>query len=354
MTRKSAGEKMSRRRCAQIVCAMLLFVGFAFARVRAGGAQAAGNSSTASANQTAGRTIAITIDDLPGAEPGTDHAVGDLRELERINRAIPAILKANHVPAVGFVNEWKLQISGERDARAALLQRWLDAGLTLGNHTYSHPDFQTTPLDQFEDDTIRGEVVSQALMTERGLTVKFFRHPFLNTGPTPEAKAAFEEFLKARGLTVAPVTLDSQDWQFNDVLGLAVQKKDKHLAAKIKNEYLAYADRDFDYFEGMSRQLFGREIPQVLLMHDSALNAEMLDEYLQKIERRGYRFISLEEALADPAYATPDRYIGPEGISWLNRWRLAFGKDPDYQHNPDPPRWVIGMSKEFREAHAKQ
>lgn len=353
MPRKIGGETLLQTPAGQIAYAILLLVTFAFARVRTGEAQAVENSSFAPARQATTRTIAITVDDLPGAEPGTDHAVSDLKELERINRAIPATLKGHHVPGAGFVNEWKLQVSGERDARAALLKSWLDAGMTLGNHTYSHPDFQTTPLAQFEDDTIRGEVVSQVLMNERGLTVKFFRHPFLNTGPTQEAKTAFENFLKERGLTVAPVTLDSQDWVFNDVLGLADQNRDEQLATKAKSEYLAYADRAFDYFEGMSLQLFGREIPQVLLMHDSALNAEMLNSYLQKIEKRGYRFVSLEEALADPAYATPDRYIGPEGISWLNRWRIAFGQDPDYQHNPDPPKWVMQMSKEFREAHEK-
>jgi len=330
-----------RRLSAPIVpalCLSVLLLGMAHARVPAQGTP---------------RMIVITIDDLPGAEPGTDHAVSDLKELERINRAIPAILKAHHVPAIGFVNGWKLEITGQRDGRAALLESWLDAGMTLGNHTYSHPDFQTTQLAQFEDDTIRGEAEIQALMSERGMKLKYFRHPFLNTGPTLEAKTAFEEFLKARGIIAAPVTLDSQDWMFNDVLGLAVRNKDDGLAAKAKAEYLAYADVAFDYFEAMSRQIFGREIPQVVLMHDSALNTEMLDAYLQKIEKRGYRFVSLDEALADPAYSTPDRYVGPEGISWLNRWRLAFGMEPDYQHNPDPPKWVMQTSKDFREAHMK-
>jgi peptidoglycan/xylan/chitin deacetylase (PgdA/CDA1 family) len=299
------------------------------------------------------RTIVITVDDLPGAEPGTDHAIGELKELQKINRAIPAILKAHHVPAIGFVNEWKLQIPGERDARVALLEDWLDAGLTLGNHTYTHPDFQKTPLPQFEDETIRGEVVTPTLLIARGQTEKYFRHPFLDTGPTPEAKAAFEAFLKERGYQVAPVTLDCGDWMFNDVLGQANEKKDKKLAAKAKKDYFAYADTVFGYFEGMSQELFGREIPQVLLLHDSELNVETLDALLMKIEQRGYRFISLDEALADPAYSTPDQYIGGEGISWLNRWKIAFGKSPDYQRNPEPPKWVIQMSDEFRKAHSQ-
>lgn len=299
------------------------------------------------------RTIVITVDDLPGAEPGTDHANGDLKELQKINRTIPAILKAHHVPAIGFVNEWKLQIAGERDARVALLQDWLDAGLTLGNHTYTHPDFQKTPLPQFEDETIRGEVVTRTLLAARGQTEKYFRHPFLDTGPTPEVKAAFEAFLKERGYQIAPITLDCGDWMFNDILGEANEKKDKKLATKAKKDYFAYVDTVFSYFEGMSQDLFGRDIPQILLLHDSELNVETLDALLAKIEQRGYRFVSLEEALADPAYSTPDQYIGPDGISWLNRWKIAFGKPPDYQHNPDPPKWVIQMSDEFRKAHSQ-
>ncbi|MGH9744685.1 MAG: polysaccharide deacetylase family protein [Candidatus Acidiferrales bacterium] len=304
--------------------------------------------------QSPQRTVAITIDDLPGAEPGTDHAFGSLKELEKINHAIPAALKSRHVPAIGFVNEWKLQVPRERDARAALLQMWLDAGLTLGNHTYTHVDFQTTPLDRYEDETIRGEVVTRALMSEAGLTEKYFRHPFLNTGPTAEAKAAFEAFLKQRGYTVAPVTVDVADYMFNDILGAAAEKKDEKLAAKAKKEYLEYVDTAFDYEEKASRDLFQREIPQILLIHDSDLNAEVLDSLLAQLEKRGYKFISLDEALADPAYATPDLFIGPVGISWLNRWRLSFGLKSDYEKAPDPPKWVIQKFEEIRSSHSKK
>jgi peptidoglycan-N-acetylglucosamine deacetylase len=308
----------------------------------------------AAAQAASQRMLVVTVDDLPGAEPGTDHATSNLKELQRINRTIPAILKAHQVPAIGFVNEWKLQVPGERDARAALLVDWLDAGLTLGNHTYAHPDFQVTPLPQFEDETIRGEVVTRALMSARGQTEKYFRHPFLDTGPTPEAKAAFDAFLKERGYEVAPVTFDCADWMFNDILGRAIEKKDKTLEEKTKLEYLEYMETVFRYFEGVTQNLFGRDIPQILLLHDSELNTETLDALLSRIQDRGYIFVSLDQALADPAYSTPDKYIGPEGISWLNRWRLAFGQAPDAEHNPDPPKWVMQMSGEIRKAHSQK
>ena len=97
------------------------------------------------------RKVAITFDDLPGAVPVTPNAPGELRQLKRYNHAIPAVLKAHHAPAIGFVNEQKLQVAGERDARVALLQRWIDGGFELGNHTYSHANFNQVALQEMED-----------------------------------------------------------------------------------------------------------------------------------------------------------------------------------------------------------
>ncbi|HVH73104.1 MAG TPA: polysaccharide deacetylase family protein, partial [Candidatus Dormibacteraeota bacterium] len=259
----------------------------------------------------------------------------------------------HHAPAIGFVNEWKLQVAGERDARVALLEAWLDAGLTLGNHTYSHPSLNAIPLEQYEDETIRGEVVTRALMKAVGQEEKYFRYPFLVTGPTVEVKADFEAFLKERGYRAAPVTVDNDDWVFNDALGTALEKSDAELAVRIRKAYLNYMNGAFDYYEGISRSLFHREIPQVLLIHDSELTAECLDELLTNLERRGYRFITLDEALVDLAYGTPDLFVGPQGFSYLIRWKLAFGQKADWENEPDPPAWVLKMSKELRQAKRK-
>lgn len=316
-------------------------------------AAAAAAPTTTQAQQTSAKTVAVTVDDLPGQVPGTGQSQGALKDFQKINAAVPPILKVHHAPAIGFVNEWKLQVAGERDARVALLQAWLDAGLTLGNHTYSHPSLNTVPLAQYEDETIRGEVVTRALMKAAGHEEKYFRYPFLMTGPTAEVKAAFEAFLKERAYKNAPVTVDNDDWVFNDALGTALEKGDAELAARIKKAYLDYIDSAFTYYEEISRSLFHREIPQVLLIHDSELTAECLDELLTSLERRGYRFITLDEALADPAYATPDNFIGRQGFSYLIRWKLAFGQKADWENEPDPPAWVQKMSTELRQAKRK-
>ncbi len=65
-------------------------------------------------------------------------------------------LAEHGIVATGFVNEGKLAVAGEWNARAAILEAWLDAGHDLGNHTYSHPSLYTTPLADFETDVVRG------------------------------------------------------------------------------------------------------------------------------------------------------------------------------------------------------
>lgn len=310
----------------------------------------AANSSNAQQGEQ--HEVCITVDDLPGALPGNDFAYGDLKELQKINHGIPGVLRAHHAWAIGFVNERKLQVQGERDARAGLLQMWLNDGLTLGNHTYSHPDFSTTPLQQYEDETIRGEVVTSALLTAAGQKEQYFRHPYLNTGMSLDVKTAFEAFLKERGYTIAPVTIEDADYVFNDALAHATETKDKKLAAKAKKEYLEYVDTVFNYGESESAKLFERQIPQILLIHDNELNVECLDALLTKLEKRGYTFISLEQAMSDPAYATPDRWVGT-GVLWMERWKLAMGLKPEPEKGPDPPKWAEDIFDQMRKERQK-
>jgi peptidoglycan/xylan/chitin deacetylase (PgdA/CDA1 family) len=298
------------------------------------------------------KTLVVTVDDLPGALPGNDYAVGDLKVLQKINRGIPATIKAHHAWAVGFVNERKLQVWGERDARAELLQMWLDNGLTLGNHTYEHISFNSTTLQKFEDETIRGEVVTRVLMKNAGQTEKYFRHPYLNTGATAADKAGFEQFLKDRNYIIAPVTIEDGDYAFNDVLSYAREKKDKRLEARAKQAYLDYVDQVFDYFEKVAMTDFNRPIPQVFLVHDNEINLELLDAVLTKLERRGYKFISLDQALADPAYATPDLYVG-EGMSWLDKWKIALNLKLEKDKGPELPDWTQKIFDQMRKEQQK-
>jgi len=151
------------------------------------------------------REIAITFDDLPIAW----RAAARHRLEPRAHRQAAAPIGEHHGPTIGFVNEGTLAGGAVDPDRVALLRRWLDAGLELGTHTYSHADFHTTPRGDFEADVIKGEATTRRLMEERGGTLRFFRHPFLHTGRNLAVRAELERFLASRGYRIAPVTIET-------------------------------------------------------------------------------------------------------------------------------------------------
>ena len=157
-------------------------------------------------------------------------------------------------------------------------------------------------------------------MKARGPYQLYFRHPMTHTGDTPEKKAAIEQFLAARGYKVTPHTIENSDFIFNVPYAQARHQNDLALAKRLRDAYLDFSMAATQFAENISPQMFGREIPQILLIHANDLNAEALDELLTRCEARGYRFVSLDQAMADPAYQTRDTWVGKMGPTWFMRW----------------------------------
>lgn len=281
------------------------------------------------------RQVVVTVDDLP-AIAQRDRSV---ETYERITEGLLRQFAEHGVPAIGFVNEEKLLTDGRVDARrVATLRRWVDAGLELGNHSYSHIDFHTTPVDAFIADVARGDSVTRRVMQAAGRQPRFFRHPFLHAGRSMEDRRRFETFLAERGYRVAPVTIDNHDYLFAAAYDLA---PDAATRGRVADEYIRYMEAVTAYYEQQSAALLGREIPQVLLLHANNLNAEHFGRLAEMYRRRGYAFVPLEQALRDPAYASEDTYTGPAGLTWLHRWALTQGKrGAFFAGEPEVPEWV--------------
>lgn len=302
-----------------------------------GAAMPAGGEAAAEPSR---RSLAVTIDDLPAPPAGV--VSNEPAALAAMTAKLLAALAEHRVPAVGFVNEGKLVVEGEGEAgvaaRTAVLRQWTDAGLELGNHTYSHRSLNRLPLEEFQADLIRGEPVTRGLLAEKGGTLRYFRHPFLQVGLELPKRRAFETFLAGKGYTIAPVTIDNDEYVFAFVYADALRRGDRALADRVADAYLAYMDGVFAFFEQVSQRLLGREPAQILLLHANALNADHFGALAQRIEKRGYRYATLEEVLRDPAYARADDYVGAWGISWLHHWEVTAGlpRSP----SPDPPAWI--------------
>jgi peptidoglycan/xylan/chitin deacetylase (PgdA/CDA1 family) len=294
------------------------------------------------------RQVAVTFDDLPG--PPASLVSNEIPALEENTRRLLAAFRKYRVPVVGFVNEGKLHVEDETprdiEARTAVLAMWLDAGLELGNHTYSHHSLNTTPLEEFQADVVRGEEVTRRLLAQRGSTLRYFRHPFLQVGLDLDKRRAFETFLTERGYQVAPVTIDNDEYMYAAVYADALRRGDRSSARKVGQDYLRYMDSVVSFAEDVSTRLTGREIPQILLLHANALNADHFASLARSLRRRGYQFVTLEQALGDAVYDLPDTYVGRWGISWLHHWEMTAGRKRS--PSPDPPVWLTDAYEALR------
>jgi peptidoglycan/xylan/chitin deacetylase (PgdA/CDA1 family) len=261
---------------------------------------------------------------------------------------ILAALDRAAAPAAGFANASRGCGVPFAELLDPVLVAWLDAGHELGNHTWSHPDLERTPLGTYLDDVRRGAAPVDSLLRLRGRRLVWFRHPFLHAGDAPAKKQGLASYLEANGWRVAPVTVDNQEWVYAYVYNAALERGDSALARRAADAYLDHIDDAFAYFEARSREVLGREIAQVLLLHANRLNADLLDALLARLRARGYRFVDLEEALVDPAYAVADPYLGRGGPSWIERW--SSGRGGVARQGPREHPWVAESYDRLRRA----
>jgi peptidoglycan/xylan/chitin deacetylase (PgdA/CDA1 family) len=278
--------------------------------------------------------IALTFDDLPALTLLSSQAYVDYA-----NDMILRGLKKHHWPAIGFVNESKLD-EGDRTRQIANLRKWRDAGMSLGNHTFSHESPNTIGAQAYVDDIARGEAVTRPLLAERRQTLKWFRHPYLETGLPLAEKRMIDDWLKAHGYRIAPVTMEASDWMFADIYDDAIARHDTARAERTKAEYLKYTDKMVGWYKRSAQQLLGRQIPYVILLHVTRLNADSMDDLAAILARHELRPVTLEAAMKDPAYEIRDSYVGPDGIEWQERWSMTLHRDLPWNDFADPPKKI--------------
>ncbi|WP_375392535.1 polysaccharide deacetylase family protein [uncultured Sphingomonas sp.] len=288
------------------------------------------------------RSVAVTVDDLP-----LFGAYAPPAEAERITSDLLRGFRRNHWRVTGFVNEGQLE-GPDREERIGLLQRWLDAGEDLGNHTYSHLSLTSTPVDDYIADVVRGESVTKVLLARRGRRERWFRHPYLETGPTLAIRDRFERWLKDHGYRVAPASMENSDWQFADAYDAAVAMGDATTALRVRATYLDFTRRTVAWYRSAGRGLLGREPAFVLLLHASRLNAASVDELAAILRANRLKVVPLDRAMKDAAYTIPDRYAGPDGDEWLIRWANTLHHDLPYDTLPQVPAAIARSAPDAR------
>lgn len=220
-------------------------------------------------SQETPQDIVLTIDDLP--------FVGEAVNLH-LNMIID-VLKKYNIPATGFV------IAGNvHHENWPVLQKFKDAGFGIGNHTLSHVNAQNLSAANYINEIAKADKILAPVLTNP----KFFRYPYLITGEGAK-KSKIQAYLAANHYRIAPITIDSKDFIFNQLLLSVPEKERRNFLLFLKPCYI-----NFIWQQTLqSRLSHPTGHTPILLIHSNLLNAYTLTDIIELFQKNGYKFVSL-------------------------------------------------------------
>ena len=277
--------------------------------------------------------------------PPLDRTDNPMKDGEATMRRLIHSLKKYDVPATGFLQGGMIS-DGEKllPGRSEIARMWIDAGFEVGLGGFRHIWLYNTPVDDYIANIEKNERVAKRLLGDMGLPPRYFSYPYLNTGKSAEDRAKVEAWLSSRGYTSVKYTFDNSEWMYSYAYDMARNAHDANAMKEIRASYLTYMSKMFDHYEAYSLEMFGRDIPQTLVLTPSGLTADTADEFFEMAKKRGYEFVSINEAQQDPAYKTKENFYREAGISWFERWTLAKGEK--LRVEPDVDQGILAIWNE--------
>jgi peptidoglycan/xylan/chitin deacetylase (PgdA/CDA1 family) len=249
--------------------------------------------------------IAITFDD-PKTERGANLRWQDL------NDRVLGALSRHKIKSILFVCGMRV----DSGAGNELIAAWDRRGHLIGNHTYSHLNFDTVKLADFETDVLKNE----PLVTSRANFARLFRYPFFKEGDTAGKRDGMRSFLRERGYRIGRATIDASDWAINARLERRVAETPTADLGGYRNFFLQHIWERTQFYHSLAQRVWALPVRHTLLLHHSALNALFLDDLIAMFVAKGWRPVDAGYAYQDPIYNLQPKTL-PAGESLV--WALA-------------------------------
>jgi hypothetical protein len=233
------------------------------------------------------------------------------------NESILNTLQKNSLKAALFVVGRNI----DNDEGKQLLAPWDKAGHLIGNHTYSHRNYNApeTVVADYIQDILRAE----ELLKEFPRFQKYFRFPALKEGDTAAKRDTMRAFLAEHGYRVGHVTIDNSDWLIDNRLTTRLKKDANADIKPYRDFYLEHMWARAEYYDALARRVMRRPVKHTLLVHFNLLNGLFLNDLIEMFKSKGWRPIDAEEAFTDSVFASKPRVL-PAGESIV--WSLAKEK----------------------------
>lgn len=192
------------------------------------------------------RIVMLTIDDGP-RDP-------------RVDARLLGILQSHAAKSVWFVN--CANFDGNKYANMAMLTKIRDLGHVIGNHSYEHLDL--IEVEQKDPERMKWQVdqCSDAIGSSTGERPRYFRAPF------GRVDAAVMETSNQAGMSY-------MGWSVSFDVLFGFHRRDDQVPTPVEVQQLAESIDSGD----------------IVLFHDNERTAQVMDEFLTALERRGFRFV---------------------------------------------------------------
>jgi peptidoglycan/xylan/chitin deacetylase (PgdA/CDA1 family) len=264
------------------------------------------------ASALAQKKVSITIDDVPNAR---------LYAKEGFRSRLLQEIDSMKLPVAIFINEVRIFDVGDADKILNIFDKWVgNPNVIVGNHGYQHRMYSSEGIDSFKIDVLQGESITKPIARRHNKGENYYRFPYNDLGKDATEHKQAADFLKSRGYTLTPYTMHSDDWLVTELYEYYRANGRTKDAARIGQAFVDFTLKNFDYIESITDKKLGRNVSQIYLMHDNLLNADYLGVLITALTKRGYTFITLDEAMKDPVYSQQDFYDQRYGVSWVYRW----------------------------------
>lgn len=209
-------------------------------------------------------------------------------------------------------------VIGAAVADDGALERWLEAGFELGNHTHTHVAASEVGAQDFLASVQECDEVLRRVGAWRNGQPRWFRFPYLDYGADDPARARIRDGLRGFGYRVAHATVDLHDDRFEEALGRALTERASVRAEIIGARYRRTADRALR----RARTHLGASVPQVPYFHFGGVSDRFVSQVIEEWAHSGGHFCSLDEALEHPALHREQGtglILGSEHASFISR-----------------------------------
>ncbi len=223
-------------------------------------------------------------------------------------------LKAHKLKAVLFVKGAGLH----NDKGATIIKSWDKHGHLIGNHTYSHPYYNSKKisLEAFKTELLKND----SLINGYTNYAKLFRFPYLKEGNTIAKRDGFRAFLKTQGYRQGHVTIDASDWYVDARLVKRLKEDAKADITGFKKYYIDHIVERALFYDGLATTITGRKINHNLLLHHNLSAALFLDDLILRFKELGWEIVATDKAYRDNIYSEMPKNM-PAGESLI--WALA-------------------------------